>query len=219
MGCMNVPIAGLALVVVLLAPHTVLGEDELPREYVAHYGDGIRAYTESRYDDALRELYRAYAIKQTSYALKLIIRSHDFLGNCSARERAAQMLGDTFSATAPAPQMCTHTGLLHIECTTEGNVRIDGKFDAVCGTTVRVPAGRHRVVSQRLGSAVLVDIPANETTVASIQPSPTKWYLGDAGPHKWSPNDPVADSELRRDPDMPRKFDVKRPTKPKTWGR
>ena len=176
--------------------------------YATHYGDGIRAYTEARYDDALRELYRAFAVRQSPLALKLIIRSHDFQGNCSARKRAAEMLSELFDGQdTPPPQLCRTVGTLRIECAApSGTVVIDGKFEVECGSAVDVPVGEHRIQPRNVAAATVVEVEANQSTEIAVTPDPRKWYLGDAGPHKWMPLDIIAGSKLRMNADMPETF-------------
>lgn len=200
------------LITVLLASTTAYAQDDEER-YAEYYGDGIRAYTESRYEDALTNLYRALAVKQTPLALKLIVRVHDFQGNCTARERAAEMLRDAYPQTAiPPMQQCEVTGVLHVQCAPDdGTVRVNGAFDVTCGAPVRVPIGTHELSNQSLGAAIHVDVVRDQTTVANLTMRPHKWGLDERHkqvvelPRQW------LRPGLLSDPDMPRTFKWKRP--------
>ena len=98
------------IVLALLATPFGVGAEDL---YSVHSGDGIRAYTESRYDDALKHLYRAVAVRPTPVTLKLIVRSHDFQGNCTARGKAVELLAAHFPREpAPPVQRCARVGRL-----------------------------------------------------------------------------------------------------------
>lgn len=146
--------------------------------YADHYGDGLRLYAEGRYDVALESLYRAYALKPSANLLKLIVRSHDFMGHCSAVERQLVMFRDTYPREdAPAAQLCANPGTLKIECSTHaGSVVIDHMITTSCGTAVKLPAGVHRVHSKALNEAREFVVTPGEVTTATLQLNPEKWF-------------------------------------------
>ncbi len=200
-------------IVCLLLTASSAFADEAEDRYAALYGDGIRAYAESRYDDALTHLYRAVAVKPNPFALKLIARSHDFQGNCSARNHVITMLSDLFPRErAPAPQRCAEVGEVRIECGLEaGAVRVDGAFDAPCAATVLLPVGDHVLQKTSMGPIVRVAVKRGTPSVATMLVGPDKWYLDAASrrvvqlPSRW------IRPSLLEDPDMPRSFEWKRP--------
>lgn len=165
--------------------------------YEEYYGDGIRAYTEERYEAALDNLYRAFALKQTPYALKLITRTHDFMGNCSARTNTAELMKDLYPGeTAPPAQRCTQTATVDIVCARgQGRVRVDDSFYVDCGTSVEVPAGKRRFENVFSSMAVELDVDAGDTAKAWLTAKPHKWLASESVPIR-----------LRADPDMPRTF-------------
>ncbi len=197
------------LLLLSLVPESVGAQDE--ERYAEYYGDGIRAYTESRYEEALENLYRAFAARQNPYPLELIIRAHDFQGNCSARNKAANMLTDLFPAeSVPPPQRCYRTGTLHLKCAPgETRVRVDGSFDAACNSRMRVPTGRHRVESG--GVALEVDVREDSHTVASLGAGRTDFERPRQA--RTTPSEHPRDlfrQDLLEDPDMPASFQFRR---------
>ena len=129
----------LRIILVLLifaVPSSALADD-----YATHYGDGLRFYAEGRYDVALESLYRAYALKPSPSLLRLIIRSHDFMGHCSAVQRQLSLFAELHpKEKAVTPQLCENPGTLRIECSPHaGTVMIDHMITASCGTEIRVP--------------------------------------------------------------------------------
>lgn len=207
------PIAMLSAV--FLAPGALAAQDAQARQYAEYYGDGVRAYAESRYDDALTNLYRAIAVQPNPFALKLIVRIHDFQGNCSAREGSLSLLSEMFpSERSPRPQRCAVTGELEIRCApVDGEVIVDRQFTARCGTAILVPIGSHRVENTRIGAVTDVHVSQDRSTVAELLLRPNKWYLEPTAPRRAKGTLPErwVHPKLVVDPDMPRTFEWKRP--------
>ena len=88
------------------------------------FGEGMRAWAESDYEVALEKLYQSYALKPTAYNLGLIIRSHDFLGQCHAahnqRKEYAALYGER---DRPVLQSCAVVSKLKVTCP-EGYARL-----------------------------------------------------------------------------------------------
>lgn len=195
----------LLIFVLTLLPATAVGQTNEER-YAEYYGDGMRAYTEARYEEALEHLYRAFAAKQNPYPLKLIIRAHDFQGNCSARERAAAMLQDLFPAKSiPPPQRCYRTGTLDLRCPHDvRKARIDDSFDVACGSATQLPVGRHHV---RAGDIALnVEVAAERSTVASLDGGRSRVDIQTRKRARRGPSRPLLRQDLGDDPDMPASF-------------
>lgn len=183
--------------------------------YSENYGDGLRLYAEGRYDTALESLYRAYALKPSANLLKLIIRSHDFMGHCSAVERQLELFSDAYRREdAPKPQLCVDPGTLKIECSTHsGTVVIDHMITTSCGASIKLPPGVHSVHSKALNEAKEYVVSAGTVTTATLQLNPEKWF-----PNRSSKPEPSGSftvlkssdglyeiwlkSDLRSDPDM-----------------
>lgn len=203
------------LTFLMLSIAATAAAQESADRYAEYYGDGIRAYAESRYDDALTNLYRAMAVKPNPFALKLIARVHDFQGNCSARDNSVTMLKDLFPGEkAPPAQRCATVGEVDVVCAPdEGTVRVDGEFDARCGMRLRLPVGTHELENTSFGTVLLVEVVRGDTITANLYLRPNKWYLDPdqrvrarvALPSRW------LRPGLRVDPDMPRTFQWKRP--------
>lgn len=134
-------------------------EDEL---WARIFGDGMRAWAESDYDRALEMLYQSYAIKPTSYNLSLIVRSHDFLGECDAATRQRDEFKGLYTKVkSPRLQYCASSGTLIMECpeSREGlRVRISGRERGLCGEAIVVPVGSHEVSVSDVGYAASVTI-------------------------------------------------------------
>lgn len=115
------------------------------------FGEGMRAWAESDYDAALASLYQAYAIKPTAYNLSLIIRSHDFLGQCQAaikqREEFVELYGER---AQPVLQSCAVVSTLQVTCP-EGYKRLEvwlnGYKAGMCGEELVASAGEQLEVS------------------------------------------------------------------------
>ncbi len=161
------------VLLILAVPSGVLADD-----YSTQYGDGLRLYAEGRYDVALESLYRAYAVKPSPSLLRLILRSHDFMGHCSAVERQMALFKEIYpKEKAIEPQLCSNPGTLRIECSPHaGTVIIDNMITAVCGTAIRVPAGTHRVHNPQLNEFREFLVEPGKTTVATLQLNPEKWF-------------------------------------------
>ncbi len=161
------------VILMLSVPSSVLADD-----YATQYGDGLRFYAEGRYDVALESLYRAYALKPSPSLLRLIIRSHDFMGHCSAVERQLAFFKELHpNEKAVVPQLCANPGTLKIECSPHaGTVIIDHMITAVCGTQIKLPAGTHRVHNPQLNEVREFSVEPGKTTVAVLQLNPEKWF-------------------------------------------
>lgn len=162
---------------------TILGLFCLPATAVADpyadlYGDGLRHYAEGRYDAALESLYRAYALKPSANLLRLIVRSHDFMGHCSAVERQLELFKDAYRAdSAPKPQLCANPGTLKIACSTHTErVVVDHVIATTCGATLKLPEGTHKVIAPELNEARDFEVRAGQTSVAELQLNPQKWF-------------------------------------------
>ena len=198
------------LLTVLLCSISASAAAQQDERYAEYYGDGVRAYTESRYDVALTNLYRALALKPSPYVVKLIVRVHDFQGNCSARDASSKILSELVpGASVPPAQRCVNTGEVTIQCAPQvGEVRVDDEFVAKCGARLRLPSGPHRLANTKLGSVIDIDVRSGERVVADLMLRPNKWYRSKRRadlPQKWSY------PRLVNDPDMPRTFRWKTP--------
>lgn len=192
-------VAILVLMLTFPSPAFAQEGDEAER-YEAYLGEAMRSYVEGRYDDALDDFYRAFALQQSAFTLKFIARSHDFTGNCSARASAVDLLGDLFPrASAPPPQRCAEVGELELRCASRERVVVDDSFRATCGTTVLIPAGRHTVHYESLGLRRTVTIDVGGRAVAAFLP-----------PAKWDAYRGRASTNLVQDPDMPQTFEVRK---------
>ena len=161
----------LVILVLLLTPIPAMADDS-----AANYGDGLRHYAEGRYNLALENLYRAYAEKPSANLMKLIIRSHDFMGHCSAVERQMLMFRESYPREdAPKPQLCATPGTLKIECSPHAQIIIDHMITADCGTELKLPPGTHRVHSTQLNEVAEFKVTAGQTTTATLQLNPEKW--------------------------------------------
>src|SRR5690606_20605886 len=87
------------------------------QDYATYYGDGLRFYAEGRYSEALEKLYRAYAHTPSAGVMRLIIRTHDFSGHCSAVEKQLGFFKDVYPRdAAPTIQRCASPASVLIEC-------------------------------------------------------------------------------------------------------
>ncbi len=157
---------------IILFSNSAFGE-----EYANYFGDGLRLYAQGHYNDALESLYRAYAIKPSAEVLNIIVRTHDFAGQCSAVERQLTLFKELFPREkSPKAQLCAEPGELRIECTPHASqVMINHTMRAHCGTTIKVPEGTHTVHSDELNEAKTFAVKKGETTVAKLQLVPQKW--------------------------------------------
>lgn len=180
------------------------------------YGDGLRLYAEGRYDRALQKLYRAWAVEQSDLLLKLIIRSHDFMGHCSAANRQIGLFDELYARqTPPKLQRCDNPGTLAVECTPHaGEVVINHQIHIACGTQVLLPQGRHRIHSAQLNEEQFFEVLPGQTTIARLKLTPEKWERPRARRSEDSDSILIQtpagryriwlESNLRRDPDMDR---------------
>lgn len=113
------------------------------------FGEGMRAWAESDYDRALEMLYQSYALRPTSYNLSLIVRSHDFLGECAAVERQLGEFRLLYKKSdLPTVQICRESGTLVVSCpggAVGARVFVDARDRGECGDTLELPAGQHTV--------------------------------------------------------------------------
>jgi hypothetical protein len=116
--------------------------------YGTFYGDGLRHYVEGRYDRAVEQLFRAYALRPTAAVAGLLVRSYDFMGHCDAAGRQLEFYGQAHPREpAIRLQRCERPAELVIEC--EGRatttVRVGPMIETQCGATLRVAPGRYAV--------------------------------------------------------------------------
>ncbi len=166
-----VSIALLTTVIPASAQDTPDSNDDLTRAYAAFYGDGMRHYAEGRNDEAIANFYRAYALKPSALLLKLIVRTHDFMGHCSAAQRQLEHFVEKHprDRTPPKLQICRTPGTLVVSCSAEvEQVVVDDSIRVACGQTVSLPAGAHELRSSKGGPVILSVVKAGETTQASV---------------------------------------------------
>ena len=154
----------LAILLITLFAASAAAEDD----YETLFAAGMQKYAEGVHEDALSYLYRAYAHKPNPMALSLIIRTHDFMGHCTAADRQRDVLRTMFAdAKVPTAQMCVNPGKIQISCTKRGMVLVNGSIEVRCGQTVEVPKGEHFIVSTR-ESGIPVRVASGKTTRVDI---------------------------------------------------
>lgn len=133
--------------------------------YAKFYGDGMRHYAEGRNEEAIANFYHAYALRPSALLLKLIVRTHDFMGHCSAAQLQLEHFGDKHpNKKPPRLQICRDPGRLQIACARGvEEVVIDDSIRTRCGKTLALPPGEHRVRSVTGGPAEIVVVKAGET--------------------------------------------------------
>ena len=153
------------------APARAQGQEADAPSYAAFYGDGLQAYAEGRYGEAVAHLFRAYALRPSPHVLKTIVRSYDFMGHCGAVERQLQWLREEHPRQVqPALQRCVAPGTLQLECTPRSTpLVIDNMIEAQCGTALRLTEGTHVVTAVELGISQRVEIMAGEVSTATLQ--------------------------------------------------
>lgn len=127
------------------------GAEEGDQLWASLFGEGMRAWAESDYEAALDSLYQAHALKPTAYNLGLIIRSHDFLGQCRAAIKQREEYASLYDERdRPVLQRCAVVSTLEVTCPV-GHARlevwIDGSRAGRCGEALLVSAGEEREVS------------------------------------------------------------------------
>lgn len=136
------------------------------------FGEGMRAWAESDYEVALENLYQAYAIKPTAYNLGLIVRSHDFLGQCHAalkqRKEYKALYGER---DQPVLQNCAAVGSLTVTCP-EGykklEVWLNGHKAGYCGDVLTAVAGKVEVSVPHVQYVVDVEVDESRALVHEV---------------------------------------------------
>ena len=155
----------LLLVLLLLSPPLLAQESG---DYEKFFAAGMQKYAEGQHNEALGYLYRAYAYKPSSTVLALIIRTHDFMGHCSAADRQTTLFESLYpEKKKPNAQMCATRGTIAVSCDTPGFVFIDDGIEVRCGQSVDVPVGRHEIFS-REGRTIDVAVKQNRQTKIEI---------------------------------------------------
>lgn len=151
-----------------------------------HFGDGMRAWAESRYEDALTHLYRAYALKPSARTLRMIVLSHDFLGDCEAAHTQRVLHREEY-ASAPAPklQRCSDPAVLTLQCEdSSAEIFVNDRKPAHCGRSLRLPAGEHRVRAPEFDFDKTVALNPGERMAMAIETRPEKWRANNVRAHR-----------------------------------
>lgn len=191
-----------------------LSTQAFAQDFATYYGDGLRFYAEGRYPEALEQLYRAYAHTPSATVMRLIIRTHDFSGHCSAVEKQLGLFTEVYpKESVPAIQRCAAPGTVRVECATHvDDILINHSVHVRCGAMVKLPPGDHTIHSETLNESRVISITSGEMTVAQMVLVPTKWHarvdvLNDPRPYTLiKTKDGLFEiwvrSGLRDDPDM-----------------
>jgi hypothetical protein len=156
----------------LVPQHATAQETDSTRAYATFYGDGMRHYAEGRNDKAIADFYRAYALKPSPLLLKLIIRTHDFMGHCSAASRQLDHFASKHpKLKAPTLQICRDPGFLTVNCP-EGvtEVMIDEQIQLRCNQIIALPPGAHEVRALEGGPIKLAVLQASQQHTLTVEP-------------------------------------------------
>lgn len=157
--------------------------------YATYYGDGLRHYTEGRYDQAVESLFRAYALRPTASVARLLVRSYDFMGHCDAAQRQIEFFREVHPRTeTPQFQRCKEPAQLKITCEPLGaEVKVNRMIDTYCGATLSVAGGmQHLWLAREPAIQQQVAVAAGELVEVHLE-SPEKRT------REWS----VVDSNVR----------------------
>ena len=145
--------------------------------YATYLGDGMRDYTEGRYDEAVAKLFRAYALRPEPQTLSLIVRAYDFMGHCTARARQAAMFTEAHPGRQPpAPQRCAQPATVTFACeTAESPLRVDATIEARCNTPIQLAPGPHKVELLALRHTEPFTARPGQTETVKLRVKPQKW--------------------------------------------
>ncbi len=142
------------------------------RLWSSTFGEGMRAWADSDYERALTLLYQSYALKPSSYNLSLIVRSHDFLGEChSALRQKNEFIRLYGKDKQPRLQICDEVSTLMVECP-EGygalEVWVRSKKLGVCGESLSLLPGTHEVSLPTVHYTVTLTLSESESLVHKV---------------------------------------------------
>lgn len=172
-------LAPILFALLVTGPLPAFAQDQAETEtaaYAAYYGDGMRHYAEGRHDEAIAHFYRAYALRPSAHLLKLIVRTHDFMGHCSAaRHQLDHFEREHPKDSPPRLQICRAPGILEVACA-KGveEVVVDDTIRTRCGTSIAVPAGTHKVRSADGGPASVIVVKSGQTSEAKVEAGDSK---------------------------------------------
>lgn len=154
------------------------------RAWAELFGDGMRSWAEGRYDEALTHLYRAYALQPSPRTMRFIIRSHDFMGHCSAAEGQIAVLREEFpTAQVPALQVCHDPATLHLRCERPATeIRINANITSACGRSIRLPGGEYHVSVPELDYNQDVTLANGQERTLVLTLRPRKWTRAGRAP-------------------------------------
>ncbi len=151
--------------------------DPTEQAYAAAFGAGLQSWAESNYVSAVMHLSRAYALKPDARPLRMVVRSYDMMGHCSAALQQQRLLEAEHGQDSKAElQRCADPAHLAVRCEmSEAQVVVDGTIRTTCGTTLLLPPGAHDVVVPGHDLAQRVVLSAGQRASLDLKVSPRKW--------------------------------------------
>ena len=145
--------------------------------YARQLGDGMRFFAQGRYPEALEQLHRAYAQRAEPTTLKLIARTYDLLGHCSAARTQLELLALLHPKELASPlQRCARPASLQIDCSPDGwRVQVTPDIQVQCGQSILLPAGQYKLLAPDLEVIKTVQLAAEERQTVLLQLRPKKW--------------------------------------------
>ena len=155
--------------------------------YAAAFGAGLQAWAESNYVASVMHMSRAYGLKPNPAPLRMVVRSYDMMGHCSAALQQQSLLELEHGVQHTVSlQRCAQPARLTLSCEmSEVQVVVDRLIRTTCGTTVLLPEGTHEVVVPEREVRQQVSLIAGQARTLALESSPRKWAKarGRSGTH------------------------------------
>jgi hypothetical protein len=162
-------------------------EDPTEQAYAAAFGAGLQAWAESNYVASVMHMSRAYGLKPNPAPLRMVVRSYDMMGHCSAALQQQNLLELEHGVqSAVALQRCARPARLTLSCEMpDVQIVVDRMIRTTCGTTVLLPEGAHEVVVPEREVRQQVNLLAGQARTLALASSPRKWAKarGRSGAH------------------------------------
>ncbi len=181
-------VTALVCAMVLGPPAVAFAQDDPTEQtYAAAFGAGLQAWAESNYVGAVMHMSRAYGLKPSPAPLRMVVRSYDMMGHCSAALQQQNLLELEHGVqSAVSLQRCAQPARLTLSCEmSEVQIVVDRMIRTTCGTTVLLPEGVHEVVIPEREVHQRINLLAGQVSTLQLKSSPRKWAKarGRSGTH------------------------------------
>jgi hypothetical protein len=179
----------LPALLVLSLPTSLAAQERLSGDaaYAVYFGDGMRHYVEGRHGVAIEYLSRAFAMRPQAQTQRMIVRSYDAIGHCSAAQQQRTLFREMFptSGEPPALERCATPATLTLSCgSADADLLIDEHILTTCAASVSLPPGEHIIEGRGFPLLERVTLTAKETRSLALPIDAAKDAKGKAAPRE-----------------------------------